>query len=153
MKKCMLCNKKIKVFRKKMCNNCYRKEILGHSCLDCNIKIYSIARRCYSCSRKELKGKPLIKNQGKNNGNYNGGKKTRNDGYIEILVKPDIYRMEHRMVMEEFLRRKLTNEEEIHHINGKKDDNRLINLRLFINSSEHIKYHWNTKWKERRKQI
>jgi hypothetical protein len=45
----------------------------------------------------------------------------------------------HRLIMEEFLGRKLKKEERIHHINGNKSDNRIENLKLFKNDSEHMK--------------
>lgn len=55
---------------------------------------------------------------------------TRSKGYIR----------EHRLVMEEKLGRYLDPEERIHHINGIKNDNRIENLMLFPNESEHQKY-------------
>lgn len=47
---------------------------------------------------------------------------------------------EHRVIMEEYLGRKLTKDEEVHHINGDKMDNRIDNLQL-MTKEEHKKMH------------
>lgn len=49
------------------------------------------------------------------------------------------YIAEHRLVMERHLGRLLNEDEVIHHINGERDDNRIENLELHYNQSEHIK--------------
>lgn len=52
------------------------------------------------------------------------------------------YVAEHRLVYERYLGRFLDSKEVIHHINGNREDNRLENLQLSIENSEHIKeYH------------
>lgn len=47
---------------------------------------------------------------------------------------------EHRKIMEEYLWRKLTSDEVVHHINGNKLDNRIENLEV-ISKSEHSRMH------------
>lgn len=55
-----------------------------------------------------------------------------------VLIKG---RGEHLIVVEKFIGRKLLKSERVHHINLIKDDNRIENLMLFKNDSEHIKFH------------
>lgn len=51
--------------------------------------------------------------------------------------------LEHRYVMERHLGRKLLHDEQIHHINGDRFDNRVENL-MVVNQEEHDRFH---KWK------
>src|SRR5688500_16487651 len=72
---------------------------------------------------------------------WKGGRIIR-EGYILILVRKhpnaDVngYVKEHRFIMEQKLGRYLTKDEDVHHINGIKDDNRMENLEL-LKHSEH----------------
>ena len=69
---------------------------------------------------------------------WKGGKWKDKDGYIHIynpnhpFAQKKGYIAEHRLVIEKFLGRYLEPWEQVHHINGIKDDNRLENLELVI---------------------
>lgn len=77
---------------------------------------------------------------------WKGGRIKRH-GYILVKVSQHPYAnyggyvREQRLVMEKYLGRHLYPGEIVHHINGVKDDNRLDNLRLFNNMSEHFSHH------------
>jgi hypothetical protein len=58
--------------------------------------------------------------------------KANNRGYI----------LEYRYIVEQAIGRFLTDEEQIHHINGDSSDNRLENLQI-VSASEHSKIHSN----------
>jgi len=55
------------------------------------------------------------------------------------------YVAEHRLIMENKLERWLNKDEVIHHINGKRDDNRIENLQLVYSQKEHSKIEDNGK--------
>jgi hypothetical protein len=56
-------------------------------------------------------------------------------------VRRELRELEHRVVMEEWLCRKLRANEIVHHINGITTDNRLENLMLVNGMGEHMKFH------------
>lgn len=70
------------------------------------------------------------------------GRKIHTNGYILVRAKehPLNYKgwyYEHRLVMEKYLGRFLKKGECIHHMNGDKTDNKIKNLKLFVNGSTH----------------
>jgi len=86
---------------------------------------------CQKCSRKEGEG---------------GHKEIPHEGYI-LVYEPSHPRASNRgyvkravLVLEQVLGRYLRHEENIHHINGQKDDDRPINLQILSNA-EHCRLH------------
>lgn len=75
-----------------------------------------------------------------------GHTKTRADGYISLYYPKhpnsakDGYVLEHRYIMEQHLGRGLRDNEVVHHINGKKNDNRIENM-VVMTPSAHMSYH------------
>ena len=96
-----------------------------------------------------LKGKPAWNRGmfGKDSVRWKGGRIKNLGGYIEIYKRGHPFCnykkhvLEHRLIMEKHLGRYFTPEEVVHHRNGIKDDNRLVNLKLFANDIKHRKFH------------
>lgn len=115
--------------------------ITRNNCKDCGKKVKNYyAKRCRKCSLKFRIGI--------NHPNWKGGKYKGRD-YILVYspthpyINKKGYVPEHRLIMEKKIGRYLLPEEIVHHINGIKIDNRIENLMLFKNISEHKRFHDN----------
>lgn len=110
-----------------------------HKSWNKGISISEETRKKISCFRKLNQFK-------EKNSNWKGGK-IKKDGYIYILnpehpnANSDGYIPEHRLVVEKYLNKYLKPKEIVHHINKIRNDNRIKNLKLFNNKSEHQQYH------------
>lgn len=88
-----------------------------------------------------------------NNPSWKGGRK-RNNGYVYIhcphhpFATKDGYVYEHRLVVEEQLGVYLAKDNQVHHINGQKDDNRPENLICFKTVSAHVMFEYNGSFKQ-----
>jgi len=91
--------------------------------------------------RQATKDKIRKSQTGTNNSNYNGGRSTQ-DGYIIINVGNNVWKLEHRLVMEQHLGRELSTEEHVHHKDEITTNNNIDNLEVMTNS-EHTTLHNN----------
>lgn len=102
-----------------------------------NGKVYNYNKRYCSqeCVSKDRKNWCLM---GERHQNWKGGKIIKPEGWIYVLSPNHPFKnatgrvAEHRLIMEKKLGRYLTKNEEVHHKNGIKGDNRIENLELVI---------------------
>ena len=105
------------------------------------LKKFKIPARTHSEYTKLWHKNNLGIHSGDRHPRWKGGRLIDRNGYI-LIYKPNHPRIkknyvyEHRLVMEEYLGRYLYSWEQVHHINGIKDDNRIENLKL-LPGNEH----------------
>lgn len=124
----------------------HRRRAHKSNCAVCGTEMVSIKRDKKFCGRacadKHDGGARFLK--GHRHYNWSGGRMNHR-GYI-LVHAPDHpacqgntrkYVPEHRLVMENKLGRYLESHENVHHINGIRDDNRLENLELWTKPQPH----------------
>lgn len=127
--KCTVCQSAFDASsRHTVCSRC-RNEKYKNVC-PCSKRIDRTAKTCSQCL-----GQLQV---GQGNGNWKGGRTTHSKGYIYLRTKEhpnggkEGYVFEHILVMEKILGRNLAFGENVHHINGIKNDNRPENLELWV---------------------
>jgi len=148
IKKCLYCNKDFSFkftksrVRKYCSRECSAKGIPRHSG---QFKKGHVGYWKGKKQSKETINKRIKK--GKDHYNWKGGKTLDSSGYVLIHVEnypfciTGNYAFEHRIVMEKHLGRFLKPEEEVHHKDKNRLNNRIKNLRLFKDKSSHMKHH------------
>ena len=153
--KCIYCDKEFKAYRKfhKYCSNrCmqrYYNDIKRNTICACGCNEKCLDGHTWKAGHKsKIDNYFTGKNKtGEEAWHYKGGKRKRPDGYLEILSNnhpnktKDGYVLEHRLVMEKHIKRYLTKEEIVHHIDENKSNNSIDNLELLSSRSEHSKLH------------
>jgi hypothetical protein len=120
------------------CSNLARRQVSERVCSVCGA-----AFTCKPAAKKQYCSNTCagIARSGEHAYNWNGGKMVNVvSGYIYVLVGTHKYVLEHRFVMEQHLGRPLTDDEEVHHRNHDRTDNRIENLQL-LSHEEHEEVH------------
>jgi hypothetical protein len=111
------------------CKNCRRLESLRDKCPDCGRSKRKASKVCKDCNR------------GSNHSQWRGGRIVNGAGYVLLTGYVDHPNamgrgqiLEHVLVMSEQLGRPLYENEQVHHKNGVRADNRPENLELWAKS-------------------
>lgn len=127
-KTCIECKKNfIPSSRHLKCPQCRKHH---QNICECGNKKVRASKQCAECRLLVFNTRPV---------DWRGNKVKHKKGYIQVRVPnhPNAssgYVFEHRLVMEDHLGRLLFKNENIHHKNGIKDDNRIENLELWVTS-------------------
>ena len=127
-----------------------------HACEDCGAERWVClchlrrggSRRCRSCQQRRNPPPRMLREA---HPGWTGGRRVTAQGYVQVRLAPDdplitmgdkrdARVLEHRIVMARHLGRPLRRDEQVHHVNGDKLDNRIGNLEL-LSSRDHTQAH------------
>jgi len=131
---------------------------IWQACSDCGRERWVILRNgepfshmCRACATK-IASRTHLGKMGQEATVWKGGRITKVSGYIKVKIYPDNpyflmvdaegYMLEHRLVMATHLGYPLSPNDDVHHKNGIKSDNRIGNLEL-LSHTAHVKLHNN----------
>jgi hypothetical protein len=153
------------------CRICNKEFYLPKSLLNqkyyCSNKCYGISKRGYVPWNKGTRGICKPNSGSFKKGNFVGNKnpswkngRNKSLGYILVYAPNHPYRhkrrnkvAEHRLIIENIIKKYLKPREVVHHINRIKDDNRPENLIAFSTDSAHQRFHKNPENVEHREII
>jgi len=107
-----------------------------------DISKYTILRRLRVAGVKRRN----VRVGGPEHPNWKTGRVINKDGYVKLNIGNGKRIFEHKFIMEQYLGRELIGKEEIHHINGNKQDNRIENLELCKDRAGHKRKHQQYDW-------
>ena len=116
-----------KTYQDKACGNCGKVRPVRED---------NKARYCRFCAGKLFHPPPR---RGENSPSWKGGRHYNGLGYVTLRIDGK-RKLEHRLVMEQLIKRPLLPNEVVHHLNGIKDDNRKENLQLVVRRKHGINY-------------
>lgn len=137
---CEVCEKKMEKSPHYSYKQWSNRRFCSHSCVAKwrVVQGISVFKKGHSHS-ESTKRKIGESHRGNKSVNWKGGRVSDGHGYIKVMENGK-YRLEHRMIIEKHIGRKLDKLEHVHHINGIKDDNRLANL-IVLSKSDHHSLH------------
>jgi hypothetical protein len=104
-----------------------------------NLRLLYLGTKLSNTTKNKISQTMKGMNKGAKNPMWKGGIK-RSGKYIYLTIANGIYIGEHRYLMEKFLGRKLKSDEVVHHINYRRDDNRIENL-VVMSKTAHSTFH------------
>lgn len=113
------------------CSACKYSRNLSRSnkrCVDCDTQIDPRSKRCVRCASQP--GVKVVRNARGPEHDIGTRYVHPTAGYVDIKTETG-WRREHTVVMEQHLGRSLVKGENVHHMNGVRDDNRIENLELW----------------------